>query len=184
MKPFEYITPKTLDEALAVLSDGEETHILAGGTDLLAEMKRGTVTPQRLLNLKSIQGLDFMRQESDGGLTIGALARLSDIAEHPLVTRHYPLLVQAIEQTASPHLRNVATLGGNLCQRPRCWYYRHPDFPCLRKHGESCFAVWGQNRYHDIFGWTCDLSQGRGAEGNRFFLGERCIVLGLGRNAG
>ena len=152
MKPFEHMTPNTLEEALTILSDGGATHILAGGTDLLAEMKRGTIAPQRLLNLKSVPGLNGIRQESDGWLTIGALARLSDIAEHPLVMQHYPLLVQAIEQTATPQIRNVATLGGNLCQRPRCWYYRHPDFPCLRKYGEICFAVGGENQYHAIFG--------------------------------
>ena len=152
MKPFEYIRPNTLKEALAILSDGKKTHLLAGGTDLLGEMKRGAIEPERLLNLKSIQGLTGIRQESDGWLTIGALATLSDIAEHPIVRQHYPLLVQAIEQTATPQIRNIATLGGNLCQRPRCWYYRHPDFPCLRKFGENCFAVEGQNRYHAIFG--------------------------------
>ena len=161
MKSFEYIAPKTLDEALAILSDDEGTRLFAGGTDLLGEMKRGVIAPEKLLDLKSVGGLEIIRQEPDGGLAIGSLATLSEIAENPLVKQSYPLLVQAIEQTASPQIRNVATLGGNLCQRPRCWYYRHPDFPCLRKHGESCFAVWGNSRYHAIWG------------GNRCFIVHR-----------
>ena len=152
MKPFEYSTPKTLDEALAILRDEEGVRILSGGTDLIGEMKRGTISPQRLLSLKSVQGLDSIRQDSHGRVALGSLATLSDIAEHALVRQQYPLLVQSIARTASLQIRNIATLGGNLCQRPRCWYYRHPHFPCFRKHGESCFAVRGQDRYHAIFG--------------------------------
>ncbi len=150
MKTFEYITPETIDEALELLGEGAQ--ILAGGTDLLGEMKRGLATPKRLINLKGIQGLADIRSIPDGFLTIGSLATLSHLAEHPLVAQHYPLLIEALQRTASPQIRNIATVGGNLCQRPRCWYYRHSAFPCIRKHGEGCFAMGGQDRYHAIFG--------------------------------
>jgi len=152
VKPFAYAGPETLDQALALLSAEADARLLAGGTDLLGAMKRGISAPPQLVNLKSVPGLDAIRREADGTLSIGALARLSDIVEHPLVVERYPLLVQAIQQTATPQVRSVGTLGGNLCQRPRCWYYRHPDFPCARRRGEGCFAVGGRNRYHAIFG--------------------------------
>lgn len=152
MKPFEYITPATLDEALAILREDDGARVLAGGIDLLGAMKRGVSAPERLLNLKSIQALDGIRQEPDGSLTIGALTKLSAIAVHPVVAQQYPLLTQAVRQTATPQVRNTGTLGGNLCQRPRCMHYRHPDFSCVRKLGEGCFAVRSQDRYHAIFG--------------------------------
>jgi xanthine dehydrogenase YagS FAD-binding subunit len=150
MKAFEYLTPRTLDEALAILGREEDARLLAGGTDLLGEMKRGTATPKHLVNLKSIPELDGIRQEPDNTLFIGALTKLSDIADHPAVAQHHVLLAQAAQQTASPQIRNVGTLGGNLCQRPRCMYFRHPDFHCVRGNGKGCFAPAGQNRYHAI----------------------------------
>lgn len=152
MRHFEHIAPNTLNDALAALSNGDHARILAGGTDLLGEMKRGVISPDRVVSLKAAEGLDAIRQQPDGTLTIGARVTLDQVAEHPLVARHCPMLTQATRQTASPQIRNVATLGGNLCQRPRCTYYRHPDFPCIRKHGGICYAVEGQNRYHAIFG--------------------------------
>lgn len=151
MKPFAYIAPDSLAEALKALGR-EGAHPLAGGTDLIGALKRGIVAPDQLINLKSIPGLAEIRQQPDGGLAIGALARLSEIAAHPLVLQQYPILAQAIACVATPQIRNLGTLGGNLCQRPRCWYYRHPDFPCLRKGGNGCPAVAGQNRYHAILG--------------------------------
>jgi len=151
MKPFAYTAPTTLDEALTSLTRGDNPHLLAGGTDLLGSVRRGIDSPGHLINLKSIPELTGIHQ-TDDGLTIGAATRLSDIAEDPLVIEQYPILTQAIAQTATPQIRNTGTIGGNLCQRPRCWYYRHPDFPCVRKQGEGCFAVGGRNRYHAIFG--------------------------------
>ena len=111
--------------------------------------------PEAVVNLKSIAGLDFIREAGDG-LKIGALTRLEDIAAHPAVCRHYPALAQAAGRAASPHLREMGTLGGNVCQDIRCWYYRHPHnrFPCLRKGGGRCYAMDGENRYHSIFGPT------------------------------
>jgi xanthine dehydrogenase YagS FAD-binding subunit len=152
MRAFTYTAPNTLDEALAALAEGDEPRLLAGGTDLLGSARRGIEAPDHLINLKSIPELTGIHQTSDNGLAIGAATRLSDVAENPLVSENFPILAQAIAQTATPQIRNTGTLGGNLCQRPRCWYYRHPDFPCVRKQGEGCFAVGGQNRYHAIFG--------------------------------
>ena len=152
MRAFEYVAAETLEEALGLLQEKEGSRILAGGTDLLSVMKRQVSAAQRLVSLKSLPELAGIRHQADGGMGIGAFTRLSVIAENPLVIENFPLLVQAIRQTATPQIRNVGTLGGNLCQRPRCWYYRHADFPCVRKHGEGCFAVAGQNRFHAIFG--------------------------------
>lgn len=152
MRPFEYLKPTSLEEAVAMLGAGEGAHLLAGGTDLLDRMKRGVSVPWQLVNLKSVPGLVGIRQEADGTLKIGALTCLSEVGEHSLVSRHYPLLAQAIQQMATPQIRNLATLGGSLCQGSRCWYYRHPDFACVRKQGKGCFAVQGQSRYHAIFG--------------------------------
>lgn len=152
MRAFTYAAPNTLDEALTSLNRGDNSRLLAGGTDLLGSARRGIEPPDHLINLKSIPELTGIHQTSDNRLTIGAATRLSDVAEHPLVAEHYPILTQAIARTATPQIRNTGTIGGNLCQRPRCWYYRHPDFPCVRKQGEGCFAVGGQNRYHAIFG--------------------------------
>ncbi len=88
---------------------------------------------------------------------IGALTTLAEIAGHPVLRAHYPLLVQAARNVASPQIRNVATIAGNLCQEPRCWYYRYPEngFHCLRKGGKQCNALFGENRYHSIFGGMC-----------------------------
>ena len=152
MKPFAYTAPTTLDEALTSLNGSDNPRLLAGGTDLLGAARRGVETPDHLINLKSIPELTGIHQTSADGLTIGAATRLSDVAENPPVVKRYPILAQAIAQTATPQIRNTGTIGGNLCQRPRGWYYRHPDFRCVRKRGEGCFAVGGRNRYHAILG--------------------------------
>jgi xanthine dehydrogenase YagS FAD-binding subunit len=109
--------------------------------------------PEALINLKRIRGLDGIREEG-GFLRIGALTRIEDIAVHPRVRECCSALAQAAHRTASPHLREMGTIGGNLCQDIRCWYYRSPDnrFPCLRKGGGRCYAHEGDNRYHSIFG--------------------------------
>jgi len=151
MRAFDYIAPGTLEEALEALRR-EGSCALAGGTDLMGAMKRGTSAPRLLVDLKSVPGLAGIRREPDGFLSIGALTVLDEVAGDALVAAHCPLLVLAIEQAATPQIRNVGTLGGNLCQRPRCWYFRHPDFSCLHRSGKECFAVSGQNRYHAIFG--------------------------------
>jgi xanthine dehydrogenase YagS FAD-binding subunit len=158
MRTFAHFNARTVEEAVSILKRyGGRAKIIAGGTDLLGKMKDEILPdyPEAVVNLKSIAGLDFIR-EAGGGLKIGALTRLEDIATHPAVRQHYSALAQAAGRAASPHLREMGTLGGNVCQDIRCWYYRHPHnrFPCLRKGGGRCYAMDGENRYHSIFGPT------------------------------
>jgi xanthine dehydrogenase YagS FAD-binding subunit len=114
-------------------------------------MKDFAAVPKRVVNLKSIEGLDYIRQD-DAALRIGALATLTDVLTSGEVTQDYSALRQAVSVIASPQIRNMATLAGNILQRPRCWYYRSEDFPCLKKGGARCYAVGGVNTYHAIFG--------------------------------
>lgn len=160
MKKFVHINARTIDEATETLSRyGDKASLIAGGTDLLGKMKDEILPtyPEAVLNLKTIPGLDFIREES-GVLKIGALTRLEDIATHPLIKGRYACLAEAAHRTASPHIREMGTLGGNLCQDIRCWYYRNPNnrFPCLRKGGGRCYAIMGDNRYHSIFGGSVE----------------------------
>ena len=160
MRLFAHVDAKTLDEAVAALRRyGRRASIIAGGTDLLGRMKDEILPtyPEALVNIKSIPGLDAIRHAGDN-LIIGALARLEDIATSPLVKKAYPGLAEAARRTASTHLREMGTIGGNLCQDIRCWYYRNPHnrFPCLRKGGGRCYAIEGDNRYHSIFGGSVD----------------------------
>lgn len=160
MKKFDHINARSVDEAVSALKryDGR-AHLIAGGTDLLGKMKDMILPgyPWALINIKTIPGLDFIREETRV-LRIGALTRLADLAAHESVKRTYTALARAAGRTASPHLREMATLAGNICQDIRCWYYRSPGnrFPCLRKGGGRCYAIDGDNRYHSIFGGSVD----------------------------
>jgi xanthine dehydrogenase YagS FAD-binding subunit len=149
MKPFIYESPKSRVEAEKLL--GPEAAILAGGVDLLGQLKQHLVEPRRVVNIKSIPGLDKIDVKG-GSVTIGACVTLSQIAEHKELRRLVPGLCQAAESVGSPQIRNMGTLGGNLAQRPRCWYYRAEEYNCLKKGGDMCYAVNGDNRYHAIFG--------------------------------
>jgi xanthine dehydrogenase YagS FAD-binding subunit len=158
MRTFAHFNARTVDEAVSILRRyGDRAQVIAGGTDLLGKMKDEILPgyPEAVVNLKSIAGLDYIREDSDG-LKIGALTRLEDIATYPAIRQRYPALAEAAGRAASPHLREMGTLGGNVCQDIRCWYYRHPHnrFPCLRKGGGRCYAMEGENRYHSIFGGT------------------------------
>jgi xanthine dehydrogenase YagS FAD-binding subunit len=160
VKKFAHIDASTVEEAVSYLGRyGSGASVIAGGTDLLGKMKDRILPayPEAIVNLKTIPGLDFIREESEQ-LVIGALTRLRDIADHPTVVRHYTALGEAAGRTASPNLREMGTLGGNICQDVRCWYYRSPDnrFPCLKKGGGRCYAIDGDNRYHSIFGGTVE----------------------------
>jgi xanthine dehydrogenase YagS FAD-binding subunit len=160
MRKFTHINARTIDEAVSALRRyGGRASIIAGGTDLLGKMKDEILPryPEALINIKGIAGLDFLMEES-GVLRIGALSRLEDIAREPLIREKYTALAQAAARTASPHLREMGTLGGNLCQDIRCWYYRNPNnrFPCLRKGGGKCYAIQGDNRYHSIMGGSVE----------------------------
>ena len=156
MKAFKHYRPDSVDDAAAVLNEFQgRAKLMAGGTDLLGTLK-DRVHPEyveAVIDIKNIPGLTGLRERPDG-LTIGAATPLVDIAEDLGVQANYPILAQAAQSVASPQIRNMATIGGNICQEPRCWYYRHPDntFHCLRKDGKLCNALTGENRYHSIFG--------------------------------
>jgi len=128
--------------------------VKAGGIDLLDLLKEGLLEPSKLVNLRDVTGLDAVAEQGDGGLRIGPMVTLASLAAHPLVRERYPALADALAGSASPQIRNVATLGGNLLQRPRCWYFRSHAFHCLRKGGGHCFAIHGENQNHAIFNNT------------------------------
>lgn len=160
MRGFAYKNAETLQEAAHWLSRySGRAVLLAGGTDLLGKFKDASMPffPEAVINIKRIAGLDFIEEEEDG-LRIGTLTRLHDIAVHPGIKRRYPALSQAAGRAASPNIRQMGTIGGNLCQDIRCWYYRSPGnrFPCLRKGGGRCYAIEGDNRYHSIFGGSVE----------------------------
>ena len=152
MRPFEYLEPRTLDEAVGLLSNPmDDSRPIGGGTDLLSEMKDGLLSPSRLVTLSRIPGLRGV-DVTAGGITIGAMTTIAEVAEHPTIVSRYEALAQAASGLATPQIRNVGTLGGNLCQRPRCWYYRHPLIPCLKKGGDRCYALAGNSKYLCILG--------------------------------
>jgi xanthine dehydrogenase YagS FAD-binding subunit len=160
MRKFTHINARTMDEAVMALGRyGDRASIIAGGTDLLGKMKDAILPryPEALIDIKNIPGLDFLKEER-GVLRIGALTRLEDIGKEPLIREKYVALAQAAGRTASPHLREMGTIAGNLCQDIRCWYYRNPNnrFPCLRKGGGRCYAIEGDNRYHSIMGGSVE----------------------------
>ena len=155
MKDFEYVNAKTLDEAVSALS-ASNSFIIAGGTDVIGWMKDEILPeyPDALVNLKTISpSLDYIKEEG-GMLKVGALTRIEDIAVNPTIRGKYTALAEAAHRTASPHIREMGTIGGNICQLNRCWYFRSADnrFHCRRKGGRKCFAITGDNRYHSIFG--------------------------------
>jgi xanthine dehydrogenase YagS FAD-binding subunit len=160
MRKFRHINAASVDEAVSWLKRyGHRAYVIAGGTDLLGKLKDEILPtyPESIVNLKTIPGLDSIKEE-DGMLRIGALARLHDIAVNPTVKDRYPALAIAAHRTASPNIRQMGTIGGNICQDIRCWYYRNPRnrFPCLRKGGGRCYAIDGDNRYHSIFGGSVE----------------------------
>jgi NADPH-dependent glutamate synthase beta subunit-like oxidoreductase len=153
---FEHINAATIDEAVSALRRyGEKAWILAGGTDVIGTMRFEVLRnyPEVLINLKTIPGMDYIREE-ESLLKIGALTRLQDIAMDATVKGKYGVLSEAAGRTASPHVREMGTIGGNICQLIRCWYFRKEDnrFDCIRKGGKMCHAMLGDNRYHSIYG--------------------------------
>ena len=149
MKAFTLIQARTLAEA-AREAARPGTAVKAGGVDLVDRMKEGLDRPDRVVSIAAVKGLD--RIEAGPPAKIGALATLAAVSSHEGIRRAYPALAAAAEGAATPQIRNMATLGGNLCQRPRCWYYRLEEFPCRKKGGNDCFAQEGENRFHAIFG--------------------------------
>lgn len=153
MQQFEYAPPTTKKQAVKLLSEKwGETEVLAGGTDLLSLIKDNVVTPQRLVSIKQIKELRGINFSSRAGLCIGAMVTLQELIDNSDVRRHYPALTQAAEGIRSPQVRSMGTVAGDLCQRPRCWYYR-AGFGLLArdKDGES-LVLKGDHRYHAILG--------------------------------
>ena len=155
MKAFSHTNAKTLAEASAALAAGH-AEIIAGGTDLIGRLKDNILPtyPTALINIKTIPGLDYIKEEG-GVLKIGATTRLADIAAHPVIKLKYTALAQAAGRVATPHVRDMGTIGGNINQMHRCWYFRKPEDrfnDCVRKGGKTCYAVMGDHRYHSIFG--------------------------------
>jgi xanthine dehydrogenase YagS FAD-binding subunit len=152
MRAFEYASPATKEQAVSLLGTAwGQSEVLAGGTDLLALMKDDVVHPKRLVNIKQIQDMQGVAAGPQG-VRVGALTTLGDLADNANVIKDYPALAEALNDAASPQIRNMATLGGNLCQRPRCWYFRG-GFGLLPKDAAGKDLVsGGENRYHAILG--------------------------------
>ena len=152
MNPFRFVDAGSTDHAVSLLeADPSGARPLAGGTDLMGEIKEGVVEPATLVSLASLPGMSGVEHSPDG-LAIGAMTTLAELEADDAIARDYPALAQAVASVATPQIRNVGTLGGNLCQRPRCWYYRSPLFDCRKKGGAICFAVNGSSKYHAILG--------------------------------
>src|SRR5919206_1917841 len=156
MKAFEWTNPANINEAVKMLGSSagdidEAPRPIAGGQDLLTTMKDYTSRPARLVNLKHIRGLNNITLNARG-LTIGALVTLTELEEHEGVRKSFPGLAEAAHSIATQQIRNLGTIGGNLCQRPRCWYYRLEEVICLKKGGSECYAATGENKYNAILG--------------------------------
>jgi len=151
VNPFEYVSPEKVEDVPGLLDRrrGRKTALMAGGIDLLGEMKDNLAAPERVVNLKSIPELKYIKHETDG-VRIGATTTLTEIVEDKGIGEIYTALAEAAESVASVQIRNVGTIGGNLCQRPRCWYYRAEEYVCMKKGGWQCFAYEGNNKYNAI----------------------------------
>ena len=172
MKSFEYATPRTVDEAVEQLDDKwGETEVLAGGTDLVTCLKQGLTAPTRVVSLKAVKGLKGI-SSAKGALTIGAMTTMGELADHADVQKHFPALATAAKNIASPQLLSTGTVGGDLCQRPRCWYYRNGYGLLAQKDGKS-LVTGGDNRYHAIFG-----NSGKAKFVSASSLGPALIALG------
>jgi xanthine dehydrogenase YagS FAD-binding subunit len=145
---FEWQDARTIEDAIAALDD--KSMVKAGGIDVMDRLKEGLESPAKLVNIRTIQGLDQIREDGTG-LHIGPMVTLDQLDKNDIVRARYTALAEAAGAAATPHIRNVATVGGNILQRPRCWYFRSEQFHCLRKGGGVCYAQAGENEYHAIF---------------------------------
>ena len=150
MSLFSYAKPRALGDALKLLKNG--TVALAGGTDLVGLIRSGLVRPDKLVDLTGIDGLRGWTRDKGKGLRIGALTPLSDLETSPQLRKLAPMIAESLRDAATPQLRNMGTVGGNLLQRNRCWYFRDEAVPCWLKGGTRCFAAEGENRYHAVLG--------------------------------
>src|SRR5215204_5604592 len=159
MNSFEWANASTVEDAVKLLKSpnaptnpDEANHVIAGGQDLLTVLKGYIVRPARVVNIKTIPGLDKLEVGANGAIKIGALVTVAQIEESPEVQKACPGLAEAAASVATPQIRNLGTVGGNLCQRPRCWYFRLEDRVCLKKGGSECYAATGENKYNAIIG--------------------------------
>ena len=151
MKPFAYVNAANEKDAVAALSKEYEKALpIGGGQDLLARLKDYVTQPDRVVNVKN--ALEATVVAASGGLKIGAAVKMVDLAEHKEVLRLYPAIAAAAIEVGTPQIRNQGTVGGNLNQRPRCWYFRNEEFVCFKKGGNRCFSPQGENQFHAIFG--------------------------------
>jgi len=150
MREFKLAQPQTLEQITSMPED-KSSFLMAGGTDLLDEIKNEVISPSVVIDLKSIPDLAYIN-ETNEGILIGAMTRVAELAENAAIRSYYTVLHEAALSLATPQLRNMGTIGGNLCQRPRCWYYRDPQVQCRKKGGSRCYASRGRNRYHAILG--------------------------------
>jgi xanthine dehydrogenase YagS FAD-binding subunit len=155
MRAFTNASPRDVSHAMTLVTDARKANrtvaLAGGGSDLLGMMKERLVTPDVFISLKSIQGLDQVKPAPGGGVTIGGLITLDALAHAAVIRERYTVLAEAAESVATPQIRNVGTLAGNICQRPWCWYYRN-GFKCLKNGGNTCYSVTGENEFHAIFG--------------------------------
>ena len=174
MQPFEYAAPSTKEQAVSLLGNGwQDAGILAGGTDMLSTMKDDVSSPRRLVDIKGIKELAGIEYKAQTGLRIGALSTLEQLREHADVQKQYPSLVQATEGITSPQMRNRGTVGGDLCQRPRCWYFRSGFGLLAKDETGRALVPDGENRYHAIFG-----DQG-GNQGPAYFVNPSSLAPAL-----
>jgi xanthine dehydrogenase YagS FAD-binding subunit len=176
---FTYVRAKSVTEAVrALAAPGARLH--AGGTDLLGCLREGVFKADKLVSVSGVAALRGIAKAQAGGLRVGALTTLADVAANNDVARDYPALAQAALAVGSPQLRNQGTIGGNVCQRPRCWYFRG-DFHCLRKGGDTCYAMQGENQYHAIFGASaCCMVHPSDTAVALVALGARARIAGPG----
>jgi xanthine dehydrogenase YagS FAD-binding subunit len=151
VKAFAYVNATSERDAVAALKFDGIALPLAGGQDLLARMKDYIDSPERIISVRNALDASATRLP-DGGMRIGAAMKIVDLLEHAQIARMYPAISAAATDIGTPQIRNQATVGGNINQRPRCWYYRNEEFVCYKKGGSRCFAVNGENQYHAIFG--------------------------------
>lgn len=158
MRNFDYYLPNTTSEVRDVLKKVKGARAKAGGTDLMGLLKDRLTAPESVVSLDNVGELAGIKETSGQSVWIGATTTIASVAANKTVRRTAMAVAEAAERTGTPLIRNKATVGGNLCQRPRCWYFRHPDYPCSKKGGDTCFAQEGENKYHAIFeNVTCNI---------------------------
>lgn len=155
MKTFANKNAQSFEQAVSLMQqarkDGQTPAVAGGGSDLLGMVKEYLVKPDLLVSLRTVKGHDQVVSSSGGNVDVGGLITLDNLRSHSLIRSKYTVLAEAAEVVATPQIRNVGTLAGNVCQRPWCWYFRN-GFPCLKNGGDQCFSITGDNRFHAIFG--------------------------------